>query len=286
MIRLPVTLTTLLLLVMSLSGCSMMISSASNQLADSLANGVVQSDDPATVQEGLPAYLLLLDGLLSNSPDDVSLLQAAAKLNSAYAGWFVSEPQRAQRLTSKAFSYARRALCIEQPAMCDVQAMPYQQFQATIKQIDNAQLPVYFVVGSSWAGWIQAHSGNWNAVAELNRVKAIMQRVIELDEAYEQGSAHLYLGVLETLVPPALGGNAELGQHHFEQAIVLSNGDNLMAKVLYAKHYARMMFERQLHDRLLNEVMAASEHPPELRLSNTLAQQLAEQLLADADDYF
>jgi len=36
-----------------------------------------------------------------------------------------------------------------------------------------------------------------------------MERVVELDETYEHGSAHLYLGVMTTLLPPALGGKPE-----------------------------------------------------------------------------
>ena len=38
-----------------------------------------------------------------------------------------------------------------------------------------------------------------------------MQRVIELHESYQDGAAHLYLGVLSTFLPPALGGKPEVG---------------------------------------------------------------------------
>jgi len=56
--------------------------------------------------------------------------------------------------------------------------------------------------------------------------------------------------------------------------------------VLYAKHYARMVFDRELHDKLLKTALAAESNAPELSLINTLAQQQAQQLLDSANDYF
>jgi len=136
------------------------------------------------------------------------------------------------------------------------------------------------------AGWIQARSDDWNAIAELPRVTAIMQRVIELDETYQQGVAHLYLGVTNTLLSPALGGKPEVGREHFEQAIRLSNGQDLTVKVLYARHYARLVFNRELYERLLQEVISADPIVPDLTLGNMLAQQQAKELLVKANDYF
>ena len=48
------------------------------------------------------------------------------------------------------------------------------------------------------------------------------------------------------------------------RAVEISGGRNLMAKVLFARHYARLVFDQGLHDRLLGEVLAgggASDDP-------------------------
>jgi len=45
-----------------------------------------------------------------------------------------------------------------------------------------------------------------------------------------------------------------------------------MVKVEYARRYARLVFDRPLHDRLLNEVLQAPASEPGLTLNNTLAQ--------------
>ena len=113
-----------------------------------------------------------------------------------------------------------------------------------------------------------------------------MARVVALDEAFEQGAAHIYLGVLATRLPSDMGGEPEVGRRHFERALALSGGRNLMAKVAYAKHYARLVFNRHLHDRLLREVMKAEGEALGLTLANTLAKREARALLDTADEYF
>jgi hypothetical protein len=59
-----------------------------------------------------------------------------------------------------------------------------------------------------------------------------------------------------------------------------------MAKVEYARRYARLVFDRPLHDRLLEEVVGAPAEAPGLTLSNTLAKTQARELLASAPQHF
>ncbi len=51
-------------------------------------------------------------------------------------------------------------------------------------------------------------------------------------------------GILATLLPEAMGGKPEQGRADFERVIELSDGRNLMAKVLLADSYARLVFDR------------------------------------------
>jgi hypothetical protein len=83
-----------------------------------------------------------------------------------------------------------------------------------------------------------------------------------------------------------MGGRPEIGRQHFEQALDISGGRNLMVKVMYADQYARLLFERKLHDELLLEVLDADAKAPGLTLMNTVAKERARRLLDTADDYF
>ena len=110
-------------LLASLPGCASVVRNASDRFASNLGSAVLNSEDPATVRDGLPSYLLLLDSLVAGQgPDakaDPATLLAAAKLNSAYAGNFTGDDKlRARRLSKKAFDYAKRATCVQDASLC------------------------------------------------------------------------------------------------------------------------------------------------------------------------
>ena len=54
----------------------------------------------------------------------------------------------------------------------------------------------------------------------------------------------------------------------------------------FARYYARTLYDRELHDQVLTEVLAADPVQPGYTLFNTLAQDEAQALLDSADDYF
>jgi len=275
-----------LLVFSALAGCASFATSASSRLAGNLSAAILNQDDPETVQEGMPSYLLLIDSLVNGDPQDESLLLAGSRLYGAFASAFVKDPERAMRLTRKARDYSDRALCVHDARLCNLLERPFGDFAATVGTSRMNDVAVLYASGAAWAGWIRANSGDWNAIASLAKVQVVMARVVELDETYSHGEAHLYLGVIATLLPPALGGKPEVGRAHFERAIELSAGRDLMAKVEYASHYARVIYDRPLHDRLLKEVLDAEAVAPEMTLRNVLAKRHARELLASADDYF
>jgi len=275
-----------LLCVFLLSGCSYFISSATVDMTANLSQAILDNNDLATVEAGGPAYLLMVDSLLYRDPNNESLLRSAANVYTAYTDVFVKDTARAKKLTDKSLDYALRAMCIHKPDTCLFRQSSFQDFKNTLYTVKAKGVPDLFTLGSAWSAWIQTHREDWDAVAEIPRVEAIMERVVELDEAYQDGAAHLYLGVLATLLPPALGGKPDVGKQHFERALEISKNKNLMVKVLYARHYARLVFDRELHDRLLNAVLKAKPDVPGYTLGNTLAQQQARELLKSGEDYF
>ena len=270
--------------LLTLPGCASLVSSISAGMANNLTDAILNSSDIGTVREGVPAYLLLIDSFLRESPDDVNLLLAASRLNGSYS--LFAESDRAKLLTRKSLDYAMQAACITDSALCNLGSVPYDDFERQTDELAANQIEVGYVLGVAWAGWIQANSDDWNAIGQLGRVKFLMEKIIALDETFEDGGPHLYMGGLETLLPAALGGNPEKGKAHFERSLALSEGDNLMIRVVYAQQYARLVFDKQLHDRLLREVLEANPVVEGLTLINRIAQERAADLLAESDDYF
>ncbi len=269
-----------------LAGCAGVVNKATQRFADNLGSAILNQDDPGTVRDGLPAYLLLLDALLEGDPKNSGTLLAAARLYGAYAGGFVAEPERAKHLANRAFGYARRATCERSPPLCAALEQPFEGFSAEASKVGAKDIDVLYGLASAWAGRIQQDSGDWNAIADLPKVQLLVERVLALNPNYADGEPHMVLGVLHSLRPATLGGKPELGKAAFDTAIAQSQGRNLMAKTLYAQYYARLVFDQELHDRLLNEVIAAAPEAPRMTLMNVLAQQRAKALLSSGKDYF
>jgi hypothetical protein len=276
-----------LALVMALTqGCASFAAPATQRLAANLSTAILNQDDAATVRDGAPAYLLLVDSLIEGDPDNSALLFTGARLYGAYAGAFVTEEARSRRLAARALDYARRGLCIENPEVCAALDERFSVFNAALERTTPEDAEALYLHATAWAGWVQASAGDWQALADLPKIRVQLERVVVLREDEGGGGAHAYLGVLNTLLPPSVGGRPEVGRAHFERALTLSGGRNLMYKVLYARHYARLVFDRELHDRLLREVIDAPVQAPQLTLINTLAQEQAQALLASANQYF
>ena len=276
----------LVLMLLSITACGQFIANAKQEFAEDLSATIMEFNDPETIKKGVPTYLILISSMIKGDPDNPDLLESGAQLYGAYASSFTDSGASKRALANRAFEYASHAICVRDEKFCDVKSLSYFEFEKRLAAVDKTLVESLFIFVSSWAGVIEANSSDWNAIAELPRVKAGIQRVLEIDETISNGNAHLYMAVMESLLPPALGGKPELAKKHFERAIEISNGENLMAKVLYAEKYARMLFDRELHDELLQQVIDADIGSPDQLLINTLAKQKAAELLADGDDYF
>ena len=276
----------LLFFVLMISACGNVVRRATNQFADNLTTAILNEDDPGTVRDGLPAYLLLIDGVVGSDSENPDALLAGSQLYGAYAGGFVDEPERAQRLANRAFGYARRALCLREKRLCATLELPYDAFQAALAKTDPKNIATLYGFGAAWAGRIQVNSSDWNAIADLPKLQALLTHVIELDPHYENGGPYLYLGVINSIRPASLGGKPEEGKAYFDKALAYSGGKNLLIPVLYAQFYARLVFDQELHDKLLNGVIAADPVAPRLTLINTLAKKKAKALLESGKDYF
>lgn len=277
------TLVFALIFTLLVGGCASMVT---GRLADNIASSIINQDDPELIRDGAPAYLLLIEGMINDEPDNSSLLISGSNLNTLYAAVFVDDPERAARMGNKARNYANRALCQQVTATCQLTKIPMAEIDSLIDQIELNNIDALFAGAMSWALWIQQRSGDWNAIAEIPKVEAMLKRVVTLNESYRGGEAHLYLGILKSLLPPSMGGKPAEGEKHFKRALALSGGKNLSIHVEYAKRYARIVFDKKLHDELLTTAINSDPVVNGLTLTNVLAQRSAKELLADSADYF
>lgn len=274
-------------LALVLGACASITEKAGGKLADSLSAGISNAKDPEMVRSGLPAYVLLIDGFIRGEPKSASMLLAGARLYSAYAGGFVSDAERARSLADIGLDYAKRGICVEHEDFCTaLNGNDFAAFEAELAEFDADQLGQLYALASSYAAWVRADTSDFARIAELPRIEALLNRVAALDRGYDHGNALAFLGVMNCLRPESLGGKPEQGKALLQEAFAVSGQKNQMSKVLQAEFCARLLFDQELHDGLLNQVLAADPVAEDLTLSNVLAQDRAKQLIESGKDYF
>jgi hypothetical protein len=246
-----------------------------------------RQSDVTLVRQGIPSYLMLIDGMIQGNPDNKDLLLAGAQAYASYASVLEEDEQeRAAHLSEKAKKYALQAL-ERTPPFKDSLGKSIDVFQQRLGQTDKKDVPTIFWVANIWGSWIAGSTEAAEAMADLPWVEAMIERVLRLDPGYYYGGAHLFKAILFSARPEAFGGNLKKAEEHFQKARKYGQGKFLMTDVYYAQYYARQTLSRDLFLHTLKRVLETpADGELDLTLSNTLAQRKAKKLLAQADEFF
>ena len=246
-----------------------------------------RQSDVVLVRQGIPSYLMLIDGMLQSYPENRDLLLAGAQAYASYASVLEEDEQdRAAYLSERAKQYALKALELT-PPFKGALGQPLEVFQERLGRTGKKHVPTLFWVGNIWGGWIAAGSEGPAAMADLPWVEALMERTLELDPGFYYGGPHLFKAILLSARPEQFGGNLKKAGEHFKKAMDYGQGKFFMTQVYYAEYYARQTLDRDLFVSTLKKVLETSARiEPDLTLANTLAQRKAQKLLSRVDEFF
>ena len=285
-------LKTMLVLLVSgfIAGCissQQVVAEKAPALFRDVALSAGRQSDLVLVRQGIPSYLMLIDGMLQSYPENRDLLLAGAQAYASYASVLEEdEGDRAAYLSERAKEYALKALELT-PPFKGVLGKPLEVFRERLEQTEKKHVPTLFWVGNIWGGWIAAGSEGPAAMADLPWVEALMDRALQLDPGFYYGGSHLFKAILLSARPEQFGGNLKKAEEHFKKARDYGRGKFLLTDVYYAEYYARQTLNRDLFVSTLKKVLETSPAiEPDLTLSNTLAQRKAKKLLAKVDEFF
>ncbi len=273
-----------LFVMLSLSGCTSLVIT---KMVGPTVENLQKQKDVDLVCEGAPSFLLMIDSMLASNPDDTDLLITATQAYGAYTSALdvCGRKGRASVLSEKGKEYGLRLLM--QAGVCESCKVPVDTLRQNLKKLDTSDVPSLFWGAYGWAIWLQYQNGSPLALTDFLRVEQIMLRVVEVDEGFYHGSAHLFLGMYYGSRSAMLGGKPEQGQYHFSRALELSNRQLLATQVAYAQTYARTVFDLDLYRSLLHEVLEFKlDDRPDLYLANQVAKRQARQLLHEMELYF
>ncbi len=278
------------LVVIVLNGCSIQrlaVRSMGGVLENSMA-ALYEETDLKLAEAAIASDLKLLEGLLKTDPENKNMLLMATKGFTAYALGFVedNDPARARELYLRARDYGIRLLEKEK----DLPGTTFQKLdllQKALKRFSGDNVPALFWAANAWASWINLSFTNPQALADLPKVQMMMERVLELDESYYYGSAHLFFGTIYAARPPLLGGDIQKARSHFNKCFTYARGQFLLPYVYFAKYYTTRLFDEALFDSTIQTVLKTPlSILPDQQLPNAIARRKAAKLQAMKEDLF
>lgn len=295
------TLAVLLAVFLATSGCSIR-GMAVNALADSLAGSgdVFASDeDPELIRDALPFALKTIESLLAENPDHQGLLLSACKGFTQYSFAFVQLDaefleevdylassvmfERSLKLYLRARDYCLRSLEIESPGITErLETAPDE----ALGSFGEESVELLFWTGASWGAAVSIGVDRPEVMVDFPAVRALIARVLEIDESWGDGAAHGVMMSLEAL-PETMGGSVERAREHFARALELSGGNDASLFVGLAVSVAVPAQDWREFQELLELALAVDvDADPGLRLVNILSQRKAEWLLERGDELF
>jgi predicted anti-sigma-YlaC factor YlaD len=290
-----------LLSALLLSSCSMR-RYAINQLGNALASSGTtfsSDEDPELIRASVPFSLKLVESVLAENPRHEGLLLAAARGFTEYAYAFVQEDAdeledtdkvrstalraRAAKLYLRARNYGLRGLEVKHPHFTErLKANPKE----AVKELKKSEAPMMYWTAISWGAALAA-SHDFMMLPEVPRFEALIDRVMELDESYDQGTVHTFLITYEMSRLNAKPNRIALAKEHFDRAVALGGGNQAGPLVAYAENVLVAQKDKAGFQTMLRQALRIDiNKSPENRQLNLAEQRRARWLLSRTDKLF
>lgn len=288
---------------MLLGGCSSVKSIAVSKVADALSeggSGYASDNDPELIRQATPFSLKLMESLLEQSPKHPGLLKACASGFTQYAYAFVQQDAdrleatdfaaaerqklRAKKLFLRARDYGLRGLEVAHPGFKNRLAKNPKTAASETRKED---VPLLYWTAAAWGAAVSDGKDDPSLVAEIPQFEALIDRALELDEAWGEGSLHSFLINYEMVRQGLRDDPAQRAKKHFVRAVELSQGHLSGPYVTYAEAVCIDTHDSAQFETLLQKALEIDpDAQPEHRLENLVMQERARWLLSRKDDLF
>jgi predicted anti-sigma-YlaC factor YlaD len=285
-----------------ISGCSIS-HLAVNKIGDAMAGSgttFASDDDPELIQEAVPFSLKLMESLLEASPRHRGLLLATASGFTQYAYAFVQQDAdrledqdvaeaaaarlRARRLYLRARDYGLRGLETRHKGFA---AALRADAHAAVGTATKEDVPLMYWTAAAWGAAVSLSKDDPDLIADQPLFEALIDRALELDEAFDDGSIHSFLISYEPSRQGAQGDPYERARTHFDRAVALTGGQLAGPFVAYAEAVDVNRQDKADFEAMLQKALSIDpDARKEWRLANLIMQRRARWLLTKMDDLF
>ena len=284
-------------------GCVSVKKAALNQVANALAGSgtaFASDSDPELIKQAVPFSLKLMESVVAENPRHSGLLTALCSGFTQYGYAFVQEEAdeiesrdytradaqrvRARKLFLRARGYGLAGLELAHDGFTRALAANPRGAVRVAKKND---VPLLYWTAAAWGAAISLGKNDPALLAEIPEMEALIDRALELDETWDEGSLHEFLITYEMTRQGTAGDAAERAAFHFDRARELSHGFRASVYVAYAEAVCVEKQQSVKFEQLLQQALAIDpDAHPVLRLSNLVMQQRARWLLGRKSDLF
>lgn len=278
------------LILLVINSCSLQkiaLRSTTNLLNNGV-QAIYQEQDLQIAEQAIASNMKLLEGLYQSDPRNKNILMLLTQGYASYSLGFVEDedPDRAKLFYLRARRYGLELLGLTS-AFKD--SIPYQEkpFIERLAYIKEKDVPALFWTAFAWGGWINLSKDDAQAIFDLGKVKAMMSRVLEMDEGFFFGAAHLFFGSIYGALPKLLGGDPEKAKEHFNRSLELSDNKFILPYVYLARYYAQPLLDEALFDQYLETIENAPiDVLPDFELLTAIAKNKAHKLSDKREELF
>jgi hypothetical protein len=282
----------LILTIIVLSGCAhkAAVEPPTGSFLEDIYTTANTNPDVDIFSNAMPPYLQYMDNLIGPASDELLLY----RLSGAYYGYafcFVEDTDKkeASLLYLKGRDYALSEL---KRYRIFNQAITYESSILKFKQslpasFDKKNIQALYWTAMNWAGWINLNLDKPEALADIPKVEALLEFIMNIDGSYNNGSVYAALGSLHANPDKEQGGNLERAKDEFDNAFTYSGNSILPFHVMYAQYYARQIQDRELFKKTLKMVLETPANTyADKTFLNEVARRKAKVLLDNTDKYF
>lgn len=273
---------------------------AVNTVADTLSEtGTVftRDSDPDLIRDAIPFALKFYESILESAPRHQGLLVATCSAFTSYGAILQGDAdqlrrtnyeqavlldERAARLYLRGRDFCMRGLDVRSKGIADRLA---SDPVAALTSMTKADVPVLYWTAASWGSAIALAPDRPDLLIDFPTVRALIDRALALDEAWNRGAIHEALITIESI--ETLGGSPNKAREHFRRAVALQGGQSPGPYVALATGVAHKAQDRAEFEKLLKQALAIDPgKSPENQLVTIVTQRRAKWLLANIDSMF
>jgi predicted anti-sigma-YlaC factor YlaD len=291
--------------LMASTACSiktMALNAAAGMLSSSSGGDVFTKDnDPELVGDALPFAIKFYESLLASLPEHQGLRLRTGSLYIMYANAFLQTPadMMPKEETKKKDFLLKRAknlylrgrdmllVGLEQKNPLLRAQLRERHFQQALAMYKPQDVPTLYWAAVGWVAAFALDPGDMTLGITLPQAAALMERVVQVEPGFAQGSVYNFYILYYGSIPDYMGGDPQKAREYFQKAVAASGSRDTTPFLSLAVTVSQNDQNAAEFKSLLQKVLDFDpDSAPEFRLINILNQRKARWLLEHIEDFF